>query len=195
MTARARPMASARGATVAEFALCVVVFMGVMFFVLEVARAFYLWNTLQEATRRAAHAAAVSDFSNADTMNSVRQAAILRDSAGALLLGSPVTDAHLRIDYLALTRNADGSLAETPIPPAGMPACPAQARVNCALNPHGANCIRLVRARICAPGTDCGAIAYQPLFPMTALNLTLPQASTLAKAESLGYQPGGTLCP
>lgn len=192
--ARARPR-SARGATVAEFALCVVIFLGVMFFVLEVARAFYLWNTLQEVTRRAAHAAAVSDFSDPATMDSVRQSAILRDSAGALLLGAPVTDAHVRIDYVALTRDAGGGLTHTPIPAASMPACPAQARVNCAINPHGANCIRLVRARICAPDTDCGAIAYQPLFPMASLNLTLPSAPTLAKAESLGFQPGSTLCP
>lgn len=195
MTAAHRRLPAARGATVAEFALCVTIFLGVMFFVLEVARALYLWNTLQEVTRRAAHGAAISDFSSPAAMNGVRQSAILRDSTGLLLLGTPVSDAHVRIDYLALTRNADGSLAPTLILPASMPACPAQARVNCMTNPNGANCIRLVRARICAPETDCGAVAYQPLFPMASLNLTLPQALTLAKAESLGFQPGSTLCP
>nr|WP_315253194.1 TadE/TadG family type IV pilus assembly protein [uncultured Duganella sp.] len=185
-----------RGATVAEFALCVVVFLGVIFFVLEAARALYLWSTLQEVTRRAAHAAAVSDFSSAATMQQLRQAAILRDSPGMLLLGAPVTDAHVQIDYLSVTRNADDSLTTAPIPAGSLPACPAQARLNCAINPQGANCIRFVRARICAPdGPDCGTVPYQPLFPMTGLSFTLPPAVTLARAESLGFEPGSTLCP
>lgn len=185
-----------RGATVAEFALCVVVFLGVLFFILEAARALYLWNTLQEVTRRAAHAAAVNDFSNPGVMHQLRQSAIMRDGPGTLLLGAPVTDEHVQIDYLTVTRNADNTLSVTPIAGGGLPACPAQARVNCAANPYGGNCIRFVRARICAPNTqDCGAIAYQPIFPMTGISFPLPQAETLARAESLGFEPGSTLCP
>lgn len=185
-----------RGATVAEFALSVVIFFVALFFVMELARVLYLWNTLQEATRHAAAAAAVSDFSNAATMNAIRQAAVLRDSAGTLPLGTPVTDAHIRIDYLSLTRNADNSLTMTPIPAASLPACPARAHINCIANPNGASCIRFVRVRLCAPGADaCGDVQYQPLFPLTGINHTLPQATTITKAESLGYQPGSTLCP
>jgi len=191
-----RPGRAAYGATVAEFALCVVIFLGVMFFVMEIARALYLWNTLQEVTRRAAYAAAVSDFSNAAVMNGVRQSAVMRDSAGPLLLGAPVTDAHIRIDYLSLTRNGDGSLTPTQIPAGNLPACPTQARINCIANPFGNSCIRFVRVRICAPDTDeCGDVAYQPVFPLTGINLTLPQSPTMTKAESLGYQPGSALCP
>jgi len=185
-----------RGATVVEFALSVVCFFTAMFFVMEVARVLYVWNTLQEATRRAAAAAAVSDFSNAATMDAIRQAAVLRSSAGTLPLGTPVTDAHIRIDYLALTRNGDNSLSMTPIAAASLPACPARAHINCVANPNGASCIRFVRARLCAPGTDaCGEVQYQPLFPLTGINHALPQATTIVKAESLGYQPGSTLCP
>jgi hypothetical protein len=185
-----------RGATVAEFALSVVIFFTALFFVMELARVLYVWNTLQDATRRAAAAAAVSDFSNAATMDAIRQAAVLRDSAGPLPLGTPVTDAHIRIDYLSLTRNADGSLAPTPITAGSLPACPAQARINCTANPLGSSCIRMVRARICSPdSTECGAVPYQPLFPLIGINLTLPQATTMVRAESLGFQPGGTLCP
>ncbi|MTV37955.1 TadE/TadG family type IV pilus assembly protein [Duganella radicis] len=184
-----------RGATVAEFALSVVLFFTTMFFVIEVSRLLYLWNTLQEATRRAAYAAAVSDFSNTAVMDGVRQAAVLRTTPGTLALGTPVTDAHIRIDYLSLTRNADNSLSMTAIPAAGLPSCPARAHINCIANPNGASCIRFVRARVCAPGTDCDAVSYQPLFPLTGLNFALPQATTIAKAESLGYQPGSTLCP
>lgn len=196
--ARRRParLLAARGATVAEFALSLVIFLGAVFFVLEAARALYLWNTLQEVTRRAAAAAAVSDFSNPAVMEQVRQASILRDSAGGLALGMPITDAHVRIDYLSLTRNGDGSLTPTPIPAGALPACPAQARINCAATPYGPGCIRMVRARICAPGAeDCGAIAYQPLFPLTTLGITLPPSPTISRAESLGFQPGSSLCP
>jgi hypothetical protein len=170
-----------RGATVAEFALSVVCFFAAMFFVMEMTRALYLWNTLQEATRRAAAAAAVSDFSNATAMSAIRQAAVLRDSPGTLPLGGPVTDAHIRIDYLSLTRNADKSLSMTPIPATSLPACPARAHLNCITDPNGASCIRFVR--------------YQPLFPLTGITPTLPQAATIVKAESLGYQAGSALCP
>lgn len=187
------------GATVAEFALSVVCFITLMFFMMEVARALYLWNTLQDATRRAAAAAAVSDFSNAATMAAIRQAAVLRTSAGTLPLGMPVTDAHIRIDYLSLTRNADKSLSMTAIPATALPACPARAQLNCIADPNGASCIRLVRARLCAPGAPgedgCGEVQYQPLFPLTGIAHALPQATTIVKAESLGYQPGGALCP
>lgn len=184
-----------RGATIAEFALSVVLFLSALFFVIEATRVLYLWNTLQEATRRAAYLAAVSDFSNPAVMDAIRQSAVLRGSAGQLPLGAPVSDAHIRIDYLSLTRNADGSLSMTPIPAASLPACPARAHFNCITNPNGASCIRFVRARLCAPGTDCDAVHYQPLFPLTGINHALSQATTIAKAESLGYQPGSTLCP
>lgn len=185
-----------RGATSAEFALSAVIFFSLMFFVMETARVLYLMTTLQDITRRAAARAAVSDFSDAAAMDAIRAAAVLRDAPGGLLLGAPVTDAHVRIDYLALTRNADGSLTPTPIPAASLPACPARARINCAADPNGASCIRLVRARLCAPGgADCGEVSYQPLFPLPKIYFTLPQSTTMVRAESLGFQPGSTLCP
>ncbi|MRW85843.1 pilus assembly protein [Pseudoduganella sp. FT26W] len=185
-----------RGATAAEFALCAVVFFTVVFFIIELARALYLLNTLQETTRRAAAMAAVSDFSDPAVMNQVRQAAVLRDGPGMLLLGAPVTDAHVRIDYLSLPRTAGGVMTMTPMPAASLPACPARARIQCVANPNGDSCIRFVRVRICAPdAADCKAVLYQPLLPLTAINFPLPPATTIAKAESLGFQPGSTLCP
>lgn len=195
-TKRATKRAAQGGAALAEFALSVLCFLVAMFFVIETARVVYMWNTLQDATRRAAHAAATSDFSNAAVMDGIRQAAVLRDSAGPMPLGAPVSDAHIRIDYLSLVRNADGSLSMTPIAAANMPSCPARAHINCIANPNGASCIRFVRARVCAPGVgECGEVRYQPLLPLTGIDHALPQATTIAKAESLGYQPGSTLCP
>jgi hypothetical protein len=185
-----------RGATAAEFALCVVVFFGALFFIIEMARAMYLLHTLQEASRRAAAAAAVSDFSDPAVMASIRQAAVLRDTPGPLLMGAPITDAHIRIDYLSLARASNGSMTLTEIPTASLPACPVRARIQCVANPHGASCIRYVRVRVCAPGgSDCGQVNYQPLFPLTGLSFPLPQTITIAKVEALGFQPGSTLCP
>lgn len=185
-----------RGVAAAEFALSVVIFFGAICFAIEAARALYIAHTLQEATRRAAALAAVSDFSDTAAMDAVRAAAVLRDSPGQLLLGDPVTDAHIRIDYLSLKRNADGSMTPTPIAAASLPACPARARIACAYNPNGESCIRFVRARLCAPGGgDCDPVRYQPLLPFTAINYPLSPSVTIAAAESLGYQPGGGLCP
>jgi hypothetical protein len=192
---RNHPARAPFGAATAEFALSVVIFFGVLFFVIELARALYLTNTLQEATRRAAYAAAVSNFSDAAVMDGVRQDAVLRDSPGMLMLGAPVTDAHIRIDYLSLARAAGGAMTLTPIAAADLPACPARARINCASNPNAANCIRFVRARVCAPGDGCDPVPYQPMFPLTSLGYALPASTTVAKAESLGFAPGSALCP
>ena len=192
---RNRPADTSCGATTAEFALSVVIFFSVLFFVIELARALYLTNTLQEATRRAAYAAAVSNFSDTAVMDRVRQDAVLRDSPGMLMLGAPVTDAHIRIDYLSLARAADGAMTMTPIAAADLPACPVRARINCASNPNGANCIRFVRARVCAPGGGCDPVSYQPMLPLTGLGYALPVSTTIAKAESLGFAPGSALCP
>jgi hypothetical protein len=185
-----------RGATAAEFALCAVIFFSATFFMLEIARALYLMHTLQEATRRAAVAAAVSDFSDPVVMNRIRQTAVLRDTPGQLILGAPVTDAHIRIDYLSLTRAQNGSMTMTDIPATNLPACPARARINCVANPYGLSCIRFVRVRVCTPGSEvCDAVNYQPLFPLTGISFPLPQSITITKAETLGFQPGSTLCP
>jgi hypothetical protein len=181
---------------VAEFALTVVVFLGALFFVIEAARAIYLVNTLQEATRRAAHAAAVSDFSDTAVMNAVRQNAVLRDTPGALVLGDPVTDAHIRIDYLSLARAGGGGMTPTPIAASDLPACPARARINCALDPNGASCIRLVRVRVCAPGGgDCDPVPYRPILPLVTMGYALPVSTTIVRAESLGFAPGSAPCP
>jgi hypothetical protein len=185
-----------RGATAAEFALCAVIFFSALFFMLEISRALYLMHTLQEATRRAAAAAAVSDFSDPVVMNRIRQAAVLRDTPGPLILGAPVTDAHIRIDYLSLTRAQNGSMTMADIPATNLPACPARARINCVANPYGPSCIRFVRVRVCAPGGEvCDAVNYQPIFPLTGISFPLPQSITITKAETLGFQPGSTLCP
>jgi len=183
------------GSATIEFALVTLVFFAMLFGVMEVARALYLKSTLQEVTRRAASMAAATDFSNAVAISQVRQSAVFRDSPGALMLGNPVTDANVQIEYLSLSRTG-GSLALNVIPAASLPACPAGNVLNCTADPYGASCIRLVRVRICAAGGNgvCTPLQYQPLVALTGLNMTLPSATTIVPAGSLGFQPGMAPC-
>ena len=110
------------------------------------------------------------------------------------ILGAPVTDEHIRIDYLALS-GAGGTMSE--IPAASLPSCPANNRVTCMQNPYGPSCIRLVRARLCDPADtgQCVRVAYQPLFSFIAVPLSLPSAPAVMTVETLGAPPGRAPCP
>jgi Flp pilus assembly protein TadG len=183
-----RTAARQTGVASVEFAIVAGVFCLFMFGVMELSRAIYVINTLPEVTRRAAVAAA-NVQPNEAALAPVRAQAVFRDAAGTLLLGDPVTDQHVRIDYLALLRGADGSLTPTVIPSASLPATPARNRVNCTIDANAINCIKLVRARICAPtgDGDCPPVTYQTLFSMIELPIQLPASATIVPAQSLGY--------
>ncbi|QNA88970.1 pilus assembly protein [Massilia sp. Dwa41.01b] len=181
-----------RGVAAVEFALLVIVFLAFVFGIIELARIMYLYNTLQEVTRRAATAAASTNFRDPAELDRLRYFSVLRNAPGELPLGAPITDLHVRIDYLALVRNADGSLTETRIEPGLLPADPAANRHTCDANPNASTCIRLVRAQVCNPGTAiaCEPVEYQMMFPLISVKLPLPRARTTTTAESLGYMPG-----
>ena len=195
-----RPAAPARregGATVVEFAFAVSLCFLFVFGMLEFARAVYLWNTAQEVTRRAARAAAMADCGDAAALAAIRQDAVFRSTPGALALGGGVGDGHVQIGYLSL--DAAGNLQD--IAPAALPAGRSANARNCTADPQAANCIRFVRARLCAPSSAadaCDGIPYTPMVALLAplfsadglLPLTLPPSTTVVKAESLGYAPG-----
>lgn len=183
------------GAVTAEFAIVVTVFLMLVCGVIELARIIYMLNTLQVVTQRAATAAANADFSDPAAMNAVRQQAIFRGSAGTLAIGAPVTDQHVRIDYLSLSASGGTAMAE--IPAASLPSCPANNRVACLQDPYGGSCMRLVRARICDPAVagQCNSVVYQPLFSFVGMSFNLPIASAIATVETLGAPPGTAPCP
>lgn len=186
------------GVLAVEFAMVAIVLFTVLFAVLEMARMMYLWNTLQEVTRRAASGAAATDFSNPAAMDLLRASAVFRNGAGTLMLGDPVTDAHVRIEYLTLARDGNGALTMTPVAAGLMPACPGRNMINCASDPYGASCIRFVRARICAADGDagsCNPVPYAPLPLIAGLTVSLPASPSIVRAGTLGYQPGDALCP
>lgn len=182
-----------RGVAALEFALVAIIFFTLFFGIVELSRALYVCNTLQEVTRRAAAMAANTDFSDATAMQQVRNRAIFRDSPGQLLLGDPVSDQHVKIDYLQIP-----SGGATPVSMSGaMPASPQENRVNCAINSNAANCIALVRVRICAPGgssATCDPVDYKAMVSLVSMAFPLPPSTTIAKIETLGLIPG-TPCP
>lgn len=196
--ASSREHASQKGAFAVEFALVVILFFTLLFGVIELARLIYLWNTLQEVTRNAARSAAYTDFRDAAAKDLIRQHAIFRTSGGKLVLGDPVTDGHVRIDYMTLGRSADGTLTMTPIADVSLPACPTRNRVICTADPSNPSCIRFVRVRICKPGggSNCDPVPYAPLVPLIRFpSLMLPTSTTIVQAETLGYRAGQPLCP
>jgi hypothetical protein len=184
------------GVYAVEFSIVVVLFLTLMFGIIEVARAMYLFNTLQEATRRAASLAAVTNFRNAADMQGVREQALFLTEPGELSLGSPISDRHIRIDYLALVRDASGTSTMTPIPDSSLPSCAARNRVICMANRNDASCIRFVRARVCDPAntSECVAVRYRPLSGLIDLPIDLPRAPTIATAETLGFTSDMTTC-
>ena len=195
MAPRPRHYRSRAGAVTAEFAIVITLFLAVVCGVVEIARLLYIFNTLQVVTQRAAAAAANADFSDAAAMAGVRQRAIFRGSAGTLSIGAPVTDDHVRIDYLSLSDAGGAAINE--IPAASLPSCPANNRVSCMQNPYGPSCIRMVRARICDPADtgQCAGVAYQPLFSFIAIPIGLPRAPAVSTVETLGAPPGQAPCP
>jgi Flp pilus assembly protein TadG len=184
-----RTLTKQRGVAAIEFALVAPVFFLIFFGIVEVARAMYICNTLQEVTRRAAALAVKTDFSVATAMNQVREKAIFRDTPGGLFFAEPITDQHVKIDYLYIpsTVNAGQSMGGV------LPASPLANRVNCSTNPNASNCIRLVRVRICMPGggsDSCDPVTYQSLVSFVPLPFPLPIATTIAPVETLGLPPG-----
>lgn len=182
-----------RGAVTVELALCLTVFFMLVLGTMEVCRALYVVNTVQDVTREAARAASMTDFSSAEAMAKLRRRALFHDidSDGALPLVPNLTTAQLRIEYLSMTAN--GTLAT--VNP--MPACPQANVSNCTANPFGPSCIRAVRASICRDAAGaCAALPYQPMTGLVPglTGLIVPVSATVVKAETLGYQAGANHC-
>ena len=186
------------GATAVEVALLSLIFFVVVFTALELARLIYVYNTLQEVTRRAAHELVNTSPADPDSaaIVDVRRRAIFQKTGNSLALGDPVTIDHVRVDYQSLVRDpSDGTLQRVATSP--LPASAAMNRKICMADPNDVGCVRFVRVRICERGVagTCAQINYKPAFPLIPLTLKLPTSSTVAPAESLGFQEGMTPAP
>jgi len=181
------------GVAAVEFSLVAIIFFTLVFATLELARVEYLLNTLVEVTRRAATAAANVDYTDSTALERVRAYAVFRNSSGPLVLGEPVISDHVKIDYLWLSK-ADWDFKHMNT----LPACPEGNRSNCMANPHADNCIRFVRARICASidsEGNCERLPYQMVFPLLDLSkMNMPESETIVPAGNLGATLGSIPC-
>lgn len=182
------------GVAAVEFSLVVAIFLVLVFAILEFARVQYLLNTLMEVTRRAAAAGANVSFKDGQALLAIQADAVFRSSAGPLALGTPVTSANIMIDYLSVSKTTLEFQHVT-----SLPSCPARNRWICMNDPNADNCIRFVRARVCASmdsAGNCEPLSYQKLFPFFDLSgWKIPIAETIVPAGSLGYTAGAMPCP
>lgn len=183
-----------RGAAAVEFALVALLFFTLLFGIIEMGRLFYVWNTVQEVTRRAAREAVVTDLLT-PAMKDANLLAVQQHAVfgGSTLVAAPeISPASVHIAYMDL--NGDQIIA-------GMPASPtenAQACADQAIDPADPPvCVAFVQASIslqsCSPnGKTCtySPIPYQPMSALFSyFGLNIPVSTVTMPTESLGYSP------
>lgn len=179
------------GTAVIEFVLISIFFFTLLFGVIELGRIMYVWNTVQEVTRRAAREAVVRNFVT-DTEAVLRDAIFRSGSIGQVYLpGSPeITNAQIRITYLyAIPDAANPNPTVSPVPTDpddNLSACADAGRSN--------SCIRYVRAEVCDAG-NCAGVLYQPMIGFLLavggvdFRVQIPISPVVMPAESLGFVP------
>lgn len=176
-----------RGAAAVEFALILIPFLFLLLGIMEFGRLFFVINTAQEVTRRAAREQVVCWATQAA---GVQRLAVFGSgtrcgtgSAGTVALpgGGEVTNATVNLGFYNTLADAVGQ--SNPIVPAGG-SVPQSNVNNCLLNDP--SCIRFVRASLQTAG---GApVNYSPMvgFFSTMLDIPLPGSTVIMPAEALG---------
>ncbi|MES2129181.1 MAG: TadE/TadG family type IV pilus assembly protein [Pseudomonadota bacterium] len=164
------PRARAHGLATVEFAMVASVFFLLLFSIVELARVMYLFNTVQEVTRRAGREAAVRWTSSADQATAKTLALF---GGSSLPAGAEITSSSITIEYL----DVSGSV----IASGSMPTDAADNIAACADSLRTANCIYSVRASI-------SNVSYSPMISLFSfLNINLPSSAVTLHAESMGY--------
>lgn len=179
-----RSLKTQAGTAAVEFALVAIIFFVFVFGIIELARLLFVINTLHEVTRRAAAAAVNAYPRDPDAIAKVRQYAIFRNSPGDLVIANPVTDQHIRLDYLRFDLSV--------IPPSSWPDDAGTNRQICMMNSRAPTCIRFVQVSVCDPAekVQCNSVTSQRLLPLINLRVPFHRATTIVPVESLGYVPG-----
>ena len=155
-----------RGAAAVEFAIIAMLLFTVLFGIIEFGRLFYVINTVQEVTRRAAREAVVRWVDNSNTS----PAKVIALFGGASLpAGAEITAANIDIQYLTASGGVPGTL----------PGSAAENISACLTGPT--NCIALVQVSI----INASYVPMVRLFPF--LRLRIPASTVTMPAESLGY--------
>jgi Flp pilus assembly protein TadG len=156
-----------RGVAAVEFAIIAVMLFVLLLGIIEFGRLFYVFNTMQEVSRRAAREAVVSWVDNTNS-SPAKIAALF--GAENLPGASEITTANINIEYLT----ADGVTTPSPFP-----ASPTDNITACLSLPAG--CIAFVRVSI----IDA---TYTPMIGLLSfLTVTIPASTVTTPAESLGY--------
>lgn len=178
-----------RGVAIVEFAIVASLLFILLFGIFEFGRLFYVLNSVQEVTRRAAREAVVRWAVNNSTIeNQIKENALFASTH--LPAGAEISKSNITIDYLDLDRQ--------PIV-GGLPANPGENITRCVSEPP-TGCIGYVRVRITGAtyvpmaGFFSG-IEYKG-FPFSAgnsfkvdLRIPIPLSTVTMPAESMGY-PG-----
>lgn len=173
-----------RGATAVEFALIGMFFFTLLLGIVELGRLMYVWNTVQEVTRRAAREAVVRNFST--DVAALQHEAIFRSGGGTVYLpaAGEISNAEVRISYLDVNQAV--------VSPA--PTDPADNLSACADAGRTSSCIRYVRAEVC-DAVNCQGVFYSPmigfLFAIAGADfrVRIPISPVVMPAESLGFSP------
>ncbi len=158
-----------RGAAAVEFAIIAMLLFTLLFGIIEFGRLFYVFNTVQEVTRRAAREAVVSEID--ETNHPAISLALF--GGNSLPAGAEITAANVSIEYLKADRTT--ILTESTLPDN------AADNISECLKVEPNDCIAFVRVSI------IGA-TYAPmvgLFPF--LSVPIPASTVTMPAESLGY--------
>jgi hypothetical protein len=168
------------GAASVEFALAAMTLFMLLFGTIEMARIFFVWNSVQEVTRRAARDASIMPFESGP---SIRYDAVLQPSGSNGVFAFPgigeITNLSVAIEYLG---GAMGSLQ----PVSTLPANASDNRSLC--NQGSSACVTAVQAQICQPGSHpCLPVAYLPVGIFGGLlHLAIPISTVTLPLESAG---------
>jgi len=155
------------GAAVVEFAMISLIFFTLLFGALELARMMYIYNTLQEVTRRAAREMTVRWITQEATVKTLA----LFGSA-SLPGGAMIDSSSINIEYLT----ADGN------PVTVFPSDPSDNLSACGDATRTASCIYSVRVTI-------NPTNYSPMLSLfSAFNIAMPGSSVTMHAESMGFE-------
>lgn len=156
-----------RGAAAVEFSIVALIFFSVLFAILEFGRMMFVYNTMQEVTRRAARAAVVRWV---DDTAAIKTLALF--GGAALPAGGEVTAANITITY----QNKLGSdVTLFPVDPGdNLSACSDATRT--------ASCIYSVRVSI-------DNVSYNPMVSLFSfLNIAMPTSTVTMLAEGMGFE-------
>ncbi len=168
-----------RGSTIVEFAFIVVMFLTLLFGIVEFGRLFFHINSVQEVTRRAAREQVVRWMTATDT---VQRMAVLQPGStgvvyypGANDITQNLVELSFHTTYANAANPANGSNAT------GLAS--AQANLNNCVRGQ-ANCIRFVRARMRNGNALANFNMLVPFMPSSVF--PMPDSTVIMPAEALG---------